>query len=246
MRKRFAFTRECKTSKTLRTRQVNLAANPQNNASISGGILTVNRAYSGTTYSVVVTATDQLSQTSAGNTLSVTDAAAQTFQYPPVDMTGNTTNVSGQSYGNGTYTASSSTSFGGGYAPYMGFTATTSQWWASGGYRYNTVTGLAGGTNGTTTTISSGTTYTGDWCQVAMPLSITVRSYKMIPTVAIGQAPSPQTWVLGGSTDGTTWTTIHVQTNASLAYSTSYTYTVSPGGAFAYYRSLPVSSFLRR
>jgi len=54
-----------------------VAANPQNNASISGGILTVNRAYSGTTYSVVVTATDQLSQTSAGNTLTVTDAAAE-------------------------------------------------------------------------------------------------------------------------------------------------------------------------
>jgi hypothetical protein len=53
-----------------------VTANPQNNASISGGILTVNRAYSGTTYSVVVTATDQLSQTSAGNTLAVTDAAA--------------------------------------------------------------------------------------------------------------------------------------------------------------------------
>jgi hypothetical protein len=45
-----------------------------------------------------------------------------------------------------------------------------------------------------------------------------------------------QTWVLGGSTNGTTWTTIHVQPNASLAYSTSYTYSVSPGEAFAYYR----------
>jgi len=53
-----------------------VTSNPQNNASFSGGMLTVNRAYTGTTYNVVVTATDQFSQTSVGNTLVVNDAAA--------------------------------------------------------------------------------------------------------------------------------------------------------------------------
>ena len=171
--------------------------------------------------------------TQADVTSLYTTDSVDTTAYPPADLTANSTALSGQVYGNGTYIASASSSFGQDYPHYGGFNNST-RWWASAGYTYNSGTGAyAGGIS----TVSSGVTYAGEYLTLQVPASITISAYIMYPT-SVANNSAPSTWVLCGSTNNTTWTTLHLQ---STAYAWSgqpnyLTYSISGAAAYTYYR----------
>jgi hypothetical protein len=160
-----------------------------------------------------------------------------------VDFTSNSTNVSGQAYGNGTYTITRSSVFAGSptYESYHGFDSNAG-WWACGASSYNTSTGAYASS---TTTAISGSNYKGEWIALQLPQAIQLSAYRVFPppSSTVGTNPSPSTWVLGGSTNNTTWTSLHVQSNPLnwTGTPTSLLYTVSPGAAYSSYRMVITS-----
>ncbi len=158
-------------------------------------------------------------------------------EYPPTALTGSSTVVSGQLYGNGTYTTTQGTSFSSSFNAWYAFDKTvnnsgTSRWATAGGY--NPSTGAYGGA---LTTAG----YSGDWLQITMPAQILVTSYSVTNfyndfTAAI--ANTPVSWVLLGSDDGTTWTVIDTQTNLTWTAGsfTTKIFSVSITTKFAIYR----------
>lgn len=143
--------------------------------------------------------------------------------YPPAALTGNlysststpTSNissVSGQSYGNGNYTTTSSSSYNTGAYPYYLFDKTTTGWACSGPPPYNSITGLYTSTYSTTV---SGSAVLGEWIDILLPNSIILTSYTIIArTDATGYVQSPYTWIIAGTNNaGSTWTQVDSQTN---------------------------------
>jgi hypothetical protein len=134
--------------------------------------------------------------------------------YPPASLTSNTTTLSAQTYGNGTYTtvASSYNAGGGIYEAWRSFT-NVSNWWRPSGATYNGTTGIYVGT--TYSTVSGGVTYYGEWLQIQLPNKIRLVNYTLdqAPVLAGGQLNStPLTFYVFGSNDsGTTWTLIDAQ-----------------------------------
>lgn len=131
-------------------------------------------------------------------------------QWPPVSMTSNTTVVSSQLYGNGTYVATAS-------VPnstiwYIFDNNISTYYEQATAFPYNISTGTYIGSN--TTTISS-VSVSGEWFQVQLPTSIILRSYTLV-----GRQDNfwwanrnPTTFWIAGSSDGTTWSNVHQQTN---------------------------------
>jgi hypothetical protein len=123
---------------------------------------------------------------------------------PPGSITANTTNVTGRTYGNGTYICSASSTFANTGNFYLAFGGET--WWESAAnYDFN-----SGNNNGTysTSTTNMGT-LTGDWVQIQMPVSIAVRSFSFGSTIYDGTVRAPRRFGLLGSTNGSTWKCIH-------------------------------------
>jgi hypothetical protein len=127
-------------------------------------------------------------------------------QWPPAAMTSNTTALTGQVYGNGTYTASSNN-------------GTTTEFNA---FDYNTGTIFGAGTNyltgagtyiGPNSTTISGTSVSGDWLQIQLPTTMTLRRYDIVGRQDSNywQLRNPTTFWIAGSTNGTTWSNVHYQ-----------------------------------
>ena len=93
---------------------------------------------------------------------------------------------------------------------------------------WNTSTGEY--TGGRTTTMS-GTSYSGEWVQIRLPVAIRVSSYTFTPSVG----RTPVIFYLGGSLDGTTWTLLDSENTATTGGSANR-FTVSTAQFFNYYR----------
>ena len=148
-----------------------------------------------------LTATATTSTLTVPSTLYVYPSATPTP--PPSTNTANTATwaLSGQSYGNGSYTALSSDSYNNSFHPFFAFDATFyegigangSRWNASGGGTYTTAYYASVGAGSTTN-------QNGPWVQIQLPGNIPLASYQMYQndwTVAITN------WLLLGSTNGT-------------------------------------------
>jgi hypothetical protein len=162
-------------------------------------------------------------------------------EYPPAALTGESTPISGQAYGNGTYVASAS-SFGSGLEACKSFNKVVSSVgadWSASAVRYSLTDGAWN--SGTTfqTTISS-TVYNGEWISLQFPVARIVSSYVIQAinyTSGNYYLTTPYSWVLGGSNDGTTWTL--VDSRSSVAYSSylqQQTFTCSAPASYLYYR----------
>lgn len=209
-----------------------LSANPNNNASITAGVLTVAGNNRGSSYSVTVAASNAYAKTAA-STLLVTESTNLRYNYPPVFLTGNTSTITGQTHGNGQYVVSVS-SYYSSLANYDGFNAFNSSaaWWACGAAKYSFSTG---GYVGSTTTTSSGTAYAGEWLSIRLPAAIQLHSYVVYHPVGHSTA-APSTWVLMGSSDAVTWFTLHVK-GSPQAYTTSaMVYSVNSALPYIHYR----------
>ena len=160
--------------------------------------------------------------------------------YPPLRLSSNSHTVSGHAYGNGTYTCSASSIYSTTWDAYMGYNYSTdiNLCWSS-VFAYNSAYNPS--YIGTFTTTSSGVVFRGEWNQIKLPNSITLQGYKLFPPryPAYFTSDCPQTWVLCGSSDGTTWNTIHIQDTAVIANNgspSSFMYSVNPGTPYNHYR----------
>ena len=148
-------------------------------------------------------------------------------EYPPNTLTGSSTLLTGQAYGNGTYIVTSSP-ITSGYDGWHMFDNgnTTNTDWAQSSVYYTTTS-----YSGPATTTVSGSATPGDWVQIQLPLPIILTSYKVVTTHATWSATQ---WVLAGSNDGTTWTRLDSQTGQPIGVKT-ITYSVPNTAAYNRY-----------
>lgn len=169
-----------------------------------------------------------------------------TRQYPQVTFysAGNTTTsatvgVTGQSYGNGTYVISASSSYGVLNAGAQNFTGAfafpygTQQWTtAIGTDPYSTTTDV-GAYFGSTSTTVSGAACTGAWIQIQFPVAMNA---SVLTLYEIGNQNALSD-MLVGSNDGSTWTLI-LQRQTNTAQASNFTSTINLRGnaGYVYYR----------
>jgi hypothetical protein len=199
----------------------------RNQLSAADSLYLYNSRYISRGSQIALTCTPLFSQLSSGATSSAVGAfslravngvstravqvqAHPVVQWPPIAMTSNTTVVSGQLYGNGTYVATASVPNNGIWAIFDNNINTYYE--QATAFPYNYTTGTYIGSNATT--ISS-VSVSGEWFQVQLPTSIILRSYTLV-----GRQDNfwwakrnPTTFWIAGSNDGTTWSNVHQQTN---------------------------------
>jgi hypothetical protein len=138
-------------------------------------------------------------------------------------------------YGQGTYVASASSEFSGGsYLAWYAFDKGNNMWISSG--PYNSSTGVYTGT--TSTVDVTGTAYLGEWLQIQMPSSMVLSSYT---TTNDGSGYAPSAYRILGSRDGVNWYLIDSRSGLTSS-TTSYTFSVSSGQAFTYFRLVGIST----
>lgn len=159
--------------------------------------------------------------------------------YPPAAMTGYLTNIQNATYGAGIYIASASSDQGSANGlAYMAFDktngTTTGLWWGSGTYANST--GIYSGSASTIDVV--GTSYSGEWVQLQMPLSITLTHYS-IQIQPNGTSNSPNTFYLFGSTNGTAWYLVNQQSGVnSWVMGGTITFVANSSQGYNYYRLL--------
>ena len=163
---------------------------------------------------------------------------AAVIAVPPYSMTSNTTTFSGNSIYDGTYTlTSSNTNYNGGTIgdPYVAFNDTYGSFgnvWSA-GYYYNTSTGAYIGSVSTTV---SGVTQSVEWIQIQLPNPIVLYSFSLNFWWPDSNYRM-KSFLIAGSNDGSTWTNIYDNTNASFVYGTAQTFVVTGSSvAYRYFR----------
>ena len=137
--------------------------------------------------------------------------------YPPSNLTSSPQPFRNFSYGNGTYTASASVN-----SALPLFDNAIFSLWSSSNYFNSGNYSLT-----TTSTVVSGTTYLGDYVQVQTPSNVRVMNYTITSSDTLGNYP--KSWIVAGSTDGTTWSTVDSITNntSMTTNNTPYTFNVN-------------------
>ena len=138
--------------------------------------------------------------------------------YPPVrNFTAATTAVSGQTYGNGTYVVSYSSTYGSGYDPFKCFNTSdiAGGIWADNRY-------TAGNFNSTSFIVEG---YLGDWLKIQLPVAIKLTRFEFLMRnegSALYRSRSPKDFKIYGSNDGITW--VELVTKIDAVYNASYIY----------------------
>ena len=151
-------------------------------------------------------------------------------QWPPVALTTNPNTLSSQTYGNGTYTISATATTNGTlYNPFS---------YVTNGYIYwsSPATYIASGAyTGSNVTATS---YFGEWLQIQLPTSITLKTYSVRGRPDATEQ-TPRTWYIFGSSDGSTWTLLDTQTSVSWPSSGTTLQTFTPSSttvSYLYFR----------
>ena len=144
--------------------------------------------------------------------------------YPPASMTGYTTNITGQPFGNGTYIASASSEVGGTEVAFSAFDNDNNTIWTISTSAYYTY--VNGAYTGSVYTLVSGTNHYGEWLQLQMPLAILPTMYAMRTRPQYSNT-CPYSWVLAGSVNGSTWIQLDAQSAQTLVANTNYNYYIS-------------------
>lgn len=165
-------------------------------------------------------------------------------EFPPVALTSATTTagpitiaVSGAFYGNGSYVVSaSSVNNATDFAPWKAFDKIIAdQTWVSAAGTYTS------GVPSSPTTTVSGVSRVGSWLQIQLPSPIILKRYQ------INQRPYLNeyivSFVLAGSSDGSSWNTLDIQTNLTQAFWSDafslrnpMTFNINNTLAFTYFR----------
>lgn len=139
------------------------------------------------------------------------------------------------------------------YHPFVGSVEWQPNYNIGAGLMYNgAYTGNVSGGNGAfyTTTVSS-LTVSGEWIQITLPCNVLLSEYGFVSTTGTSNDNRyPKTWVVAGSTNGTTWTKVDSQnltTNPTATDSGKvlHTWVISPVPTvnYTYYRFIFQSLF---
>jgi len=165
------------------------------------------------------------------------------FAWPPSSIatggtqTGNayTTTLSGQSYGNGSYTSNSSSAVNSScYAQYA-FDKSTATFWSSGGF-YSTSSPYRY-TGTITTSDVLGNSYLGEWVSLQAPTAFTISNYAITVANANYSFQGPGTFWLLGSNDGNAW--FLLDSRSGITWTSAYqvqTFTVTTSVPYSNYR----------
>ena len=187
----------------------------------------------GTNYNAV---SSGLNNSNGYATITMTEATQLPVRYPPIPLSANTTTVSGQYYGNGTYITSSSSNYGG-EDPYRAFDYTLSTSWTADSWQYYS-SGVYVRSPATTTLVGS-TTYSGEWIQIQLPDAIVLSSYRLSPW-RNSVTRIPVQFIVAGSNDGSTWSLVDTQNNTDWPAS-GKNFTVSKNNSYKYYRLITLT-----
>jgi hypothetical protein len=173
-------------------------------------------------------------------------------------MTADTTAISGitgsYNFMNGIYIASTS-SYSEGGIPYKLFDGTDTSIWhcaymnapaSSLGYGQNpySTTYQGGGTGLYWSTVVSGSTFNGEWIQIKFPYTFLLTSYKIYTRkdATIISGWNWKSFVLAGSNDGITWTSVDSRTYTTPVPTSGDTFNVtSPSVKYSFYRFIITS-----
>jgi hypothetical protein len=174
-------------------------------------------------------------------------------QFPPTGFTSAVTNPGGNQYnqtltgyafgGAGAYTSNCSSwaSLDGGNlpTPWKAFDYNTLTWWENNFFvetGYNGIGATSANTySGSYTTTVSGSSVGGEWLQLGLPTAIILYSYSMYNRFGLNGFRMPYQWVVAGSNDGTTWTTVDVETGITWTSATQ-TFTTTSTTPYLYFR----------
>lgn len=140
----------------------------------------------------------------------------QTIRYPPVNTTGYTFTAS-TTWDNTVHRAA------------FAFDRNNATRWASTNGNFIPATGFPA--NNLRETVSSGTSYFGEWIQMGMPTARIFKSFGYRGWFGLHR------YLICGSMDGVTWTTIHLRnTDHGLVRETDHTVTFNNNTAYFFYR----------
>ena len=150
-------------------------------------------------------------------------------EYPPIAMTGNTTNITGQKYGNGVYIASASSYYTPeSMEPYKPFSKLTASYycaWASSWAVYNNSNNYSANQFNT---IVNGAPIYGEWLNLQLPNQIILNSYSIQCRNDAWYYQAPYTWIIVGSNDnGKTWNKIDTQNNIKFSQNQLIKFTIN-------------------
>jgi len=162
-------------------------------------------------------------------TLNVSVPPTTIYTYPPIQLTANPETVSGQVYGNGVYQLSSSDNSPSSELVAL-FDSNNATYFTAGSYRNPDGVYL-----GAIQTTVSGTVYNGDWFQIQLPDQIYLTSYVL---GAVDAAYSANTWIIAGSTNGTTWNLVDqkVLQGSQMINFQNTTFSTQSAASYSYYR----------
>jgi hypothetical protein len=161
------------------------------------------------------------------------------LEFPPQELTSNTSAILSADYANGTYTVSASTELNSSFLANRAFNSDLFQnidgyWYsATANTVYNATTGSYTGTTGTTVVDSK--TYSGEWLQIELPQEIKLQSFAITPRNG-NSYRSPNTFVILGSNDGVSWNLIDSRSAIDNWTINSKTFNVSNSAKYKYFR----------
>jgi hypothetical protein len=140
-------------------------------------------------------------------------------EYPPAAMTNDTTIISGQSYGNGTYVATGpSNGVASGFQAFKAFDKDLNTLWNwltyTGSGQYN---GAGNSFSGTEPfSVVNSVRVNGWWIQISVPSPIVLTSYSITIAGSTPTEKAPVDWTLMGSTNnGLTWDIVETRTGVT-------------------------------
>lgn len=150
--------------------------------------------------------------------------------YPSAALTANGNNA----LADGVYNVVASSEFNGSLQAYLAFDRVAGNHHV-GNYGWVSADGNYSGTySGTTTTTVSGVSQAGEYLQLRLPAPVFLYSFTLYAILTGGQG-IPRQWVLAGSVDGTTWSTVHSQETDYIISDNATIVTSSPA-AYSYFR----------
>lgn len=154
--------------------------------------------------------------------------------YPVSRLTSNTTTITNRSFGNGVYTASASSTFSGVEDAFSAFDEDASSQWTVSLYTLYSNGNYVGSQSTTVSNVTIG----GEWIQLQLPFPIRLRSY-IFKTHDVDSYRMPRSWVIAGSTDGTTWTLLDSRSDQTLTVKNFYTsYVSGVSNTYRYFRMI--------
>jgi hypothetical protein len=162
-------------------------------------------------------------------------------EYPPAAMTSDTTIISGQAYGNGTYVATGpSNAVASGFQAFKAFDKDLNTWWNwltyTGSGQYN---GAGNSFNGTEPfSVVNSVRVNGWWIQISVPSPIVLSSYSITISGSTPNEKAPVDWTLMGSTNnGLTWDIVETRTGVTwTSVGQVQTFIVSNPAGFSTFR----------